>query len=269
MSREPRRCIFCGSNANSGEHFWPTWLHRVLGPVPASSRHDRLTLNYHPTTGQTITGPRGRQGDQRSARIRAVCGRCNNGWMNRLERDARPFITTIVSGTPAVLGKQAVETVAQWLALKAIVVEHGTPDASLTPQQDRTAFMRDRTIPEYFRIYVAHNISNRRLFFYRHSHCMSVNSGEPRPPLDGTAKNIQAVTFIAGKAVFQVTSARIDNFILEENIQVIGFHDRCRIWPLRDMPVGFPARPRIADNGILHVASMLERLFAHRKATWL
>jgi hypothetical protein len=269
MARPPKKCIFCGANANSQEHFWPTWLHDLLRPAPQGARHGRELHSYHPNTGSRVTGPRDRQGDQRTIRIRAVCQACNNGWMNRIEGEVRPYLTPIITGELTTLDRQGLTTLAKWMALKVIVAEHAAPDNALTPQCDRTAFWPRGVIPSYFRLYVAHNVSNAQLYYLRHAHCIAYSPDGPNPPLDGTSKNVQIVTFATGEAVMQAVSTRIEGAILEDRAYVVGFHDRCRIWPVPATTIDFPQRPRLDADGIENIASILERYISASSATWL
>lgn len=268
MPRAPRLCIFCGSNANSKEHIWPTWLHELLGPVRAGARHNRQHISFSPREGHRVSGPVNRQGDQRTIRIRSVCSACNNGWMNDLERAVRPIITPLVLGEHAVLFPGQLETMAKWLSLKVMVVEHNIPETALTPQADRTALHVTGVVPRYFRLYCAHNIGNDALFFQRHTHTMGLVAEGPVPPLDGTFRNVQVVTLVVGKAIFQAVCTRLDDFCLEDRAIVIGFHDRCRFWPQPPDSMAFPSRPRLDFEGIQNVASMLERYIATAKPQW-
>src|SRR5687768_16748018 len=91
-ARETKKCIFCGANADSKEHFWSEWLHPlIVQPIP-NQRHDREIYTYYTNAERQLSGPRNRQGGIHTVRIRAVCRKCNNGWMNRLESEARPTL---------------------------------------------------------------------------------------------------------------------------------------------------------------------------------
>lgn len=231
-------------------------------------RHDRLKMSFHPSSGSEISGPRGRQGDIRSIRVRVVCRECNSGWMNRLEKVVRPFLTPLVTGEKVHLNADGLTALAQWIALKSIVVEHDTQDVALTPQSDRTNFMNNLAIPNYYRIYAAQNVGKQALFFRRHSHCIGLSLDGPVPTLDGTAKNIQVVTFVVGKAVFQLIAARIDNFTLEDRASVIGFHDKAKIWPIGKPRKNFPARPRMNEASITFISGIMERYFSASNSIW-
>ncbi len=216
-----------------------------------------------------MTGPTGRQGDQRTVRVRAVCKPCNNGWMNQLESKVRPYLTPMVTGENVTLDQAALATVAQWLTLKVMVVEHDAQNTVLTPQADRSRFRDTLEPPPYYRLYAAHNISADPLFFLRHSVCVAFTLEGPNPPLDDTTKNIQVVTMVAGKVVFQAICTRINDFAIEDRAMALGFHNRCRFWPNPPELMAFPSRPRLDKERILRVATIVERYVAASKVTWL
>lgn len=267
--RQSRKCIFCGANADSKEHIWSEWLHPHLLAADQKTRHNRLTINFHPDTGQTERGSTMRQGDVRTIRVRAVCSPCNNGWMNKIEEEARPFLTPIVIGTKTSLDPVALQAVARWLALKIVVAEHDTGEAVLTPKEDRIALMESGAIPPYFRMYAGHNIGNDQLYFRRHSHCVARSTAGPNPPLIETNKNIQVATIVIGCAVFQLTASRSAEFLIEDHAIVAGFHDRSKFWPDPPSQLGFPARPRLNSNGIEFIAGILDRFIKQANAVWM
>jgi hypothetical protein len=269
MKRPTRKCIFCGANANSKEHVWPAWLHNLLGPQQAGARHNRELYTFSPREGHVVTGANGRQGDIRTIRIRAVCAKCNNGWMNALEEEVRPALVPLVTAQKTVLTVNQLEVLARWLALKTIVVEHANPRTSLTPEEDRTALFERGAIPTYFNFYAAHNVGRQRLYFLRNSHTIAATKDGPKPPLEGTDKNVQSVTLVVGEAVFQVVATRLHAFEVEEKAQCLGFHNRCRIWPKPPAEFACPPRPRLDEQQIDFVANFLHRFYQAPNMVWM
>lgn len=156
----PRQCIFCDNNANSREHFWPGWMHEFLPNLP-DPRHDRKFYTYHPRTGlREEGGVKGRQGVLHTIAIQAVCAPCNNGWMETLETEVRPFLTPIIQRMPVALDFEQMSVITRWATLKCLVAEHAKSGAWLTPRGDRIAFKETGAIPSYFRLYIAnHNVN--------------------------------------------------------------------------------------------------------------
>jgi hypothetical protein len=188
--------------------------------------------------------------------------------MNRLEDSARPHLTALATGSHAVFGEEELALIAQWITLKCIVGEHAVPDNAVTPQADRTSFMNEGIIPDYFRIYVTRNVSPHEIGYIRHSHCIALSADGPIPPLDGTAQNIQTISFLMGQAFVHVNAVRIANFDFETRFTVFPVWDRARFWPPQIMPVLWPRRPNLDSDGIDFVASVLERYINGSKTTW-
>ena len=267
--RSARFCIFCGAVAGSKEHIWSQWIHPLLPAREGDARHSRVAIHFHPTEGESRRGPNNRQGDVRTIRVRAVCAACNNGWMNRCEEAVRPFLTPIICGEPVSLEADDLHRIAQWLAMKVMVAEHDTAQATLTPLAERVDLMDHGKLPTYYRFYVASNVGERALYFRRHSHCIALSKAGPQPPLEGTTKNVQVATFVIGKAIFQVTASRSTEIVIEESSMVLGFHDKARFWPSPESPKTFPAGPRLDDAGIDKIAGIIDRLVTQGNVRWM
>lgn len=92
-------CAFCGSTSGfSKKHVWPQWLRPYAGELePRRSTHsygfgqtDRETFTELPTI--TVEQP----GSVLSMTTREVWGTCNNGWMSRLEMQARTLLVPLM-----------------------------------------------------------------------------------------------------------------------------------------------------------------------------
>ena len=100
MSKSSRQksCVFCGctlrskkarSGGKSNEHIIPNWLMDHLGV---------RDMTITPTVTEVASG---RIVDFRQHAVSAfvagtVCGLCNNGWMSRLEGDAKPVLIPLI-----------------------------------------------------------------------------------------------------------------------------------------------------------------------------
>lgn len=261
-------CIFCGRNANSKEHFWPTWLHPLIVKPDPEQRHSRQSIKFHPSTGERVTGPENRQGGVHTIRIRAVCTDCNSGWMNRLEADARPIVTALATAGTIIMGEPELYTLAKWITLKCLVAEWAAPETAMTPQSYRTTFMDSGAIPDFFRIYVTLNVSGSELGYIRHSHCAALSMDGPVPPLDGTTQNVQTLSFLLGKAFVHVNAIRLDGFELETKAIIPLVWNNARVWPLQHVPMVWPRRPALERNGIKMVSECLESYIQASKPIW-
>jgi hypothetical protein len=73
-----------------------------------------------------------------------VCDRCNNGWMNELEKEAKPLLIGLIDGKVSLLNITAEEraTVAKWATKTAYVTSYASP-LKKTPDPSHLRYMRD------------------------------------------------------------------------------------------------------------------------------
>jgi hypothetical protein len=266
MSRPQKQCIFCSNPANSKEHFWSEWMHGIL-PQPPDPRHNRILREFHPKVGTHVSGPKGRPGGIETIKIRVVCDACNNGWMNRAEHAARPFLRPLIKGTPVELNATEMTAVARWIALKCIVAEHAD-GRELTPKVDRFALRERGTIPEYFRIYLINHNLAKGTGYMRHSLGISLSGPPTDPPAWGTPKNIQTISFFLGRIFVHLNAARIDDYSIESRYLLPEIWGQCRIWPFQHLRLRWPRRPLLDAAGIATVSSALQRIVEASEIIW-
>lgn len=130
-----RRCVFCGGTGLTREHVIPRWLSDVLPEQARFRGQDQATVLLHPQ--RTIDGPHHREMVEtfNSATVKAVCGPCNNGFMNKIETEARPFLSTMIRGNLAMpLTTEAASAVATWAVKTSLMVQlTGSEPAALEP----------------------------------------------------------------------------------------------------------------------------------------
>jgi hypothetical protein len=70
---------------------------------------------------------------------RAVCTKCNNGWMNRLDQLAQPMLTAMIKGTPLSIADVSTKTtLAAWVSKVSLIVDSmQETEASLAPGHAR------------------------------------------------------------------------------------------------------------------------------------
>jgi hypothetical protein len=90
--KKPKTCIFCGEQGSiSKEHFWPEWVAPHIRAGEAGSN----VSEFHAAEGKNAPSLQRRSerpGDVVTKKIRAVCERCNNGWMSEVESNVKPTI---------------------------------------------------------------------------------------------------------------------------------------------------------------------------------
>lgn len=263
-----RKCIFCAvNNANSGEHLFPMWMHGLL-PLGPEGSYIGERIDEHPKTRvitdyAKVTKP----GEMYTRKLKVVCASCNNGWMSRIEERALPVLSKIVSGDPVNADAEQLSAVACWATLKAIVSEHGDRDTAVTPQIERTAFMRDGVIPSYFRIYLLNHSSPSRIGYLRTSQTISRSLDGPDPPLDGLKKNTQQISVVLGNVMLLINAARVTDFQIEDGLDMPAVVER-RIWPPNKIPLSYPAKPILTGRQMHELGYAMEKIMAQDNVRW-
>lgn len=148
MDDRVTKCIFCGSPNVSDEHVFSRWTHKYMSPrLPGATlglsgvsyldRHDVQEVRL--------------KGAVRDWLVKCVCGgtkaHCNTGWMNDLEKAARPLLLPLILGKHTRLSPEKQETIAAWVALKAMISEYNPGDFVTTRQRHRDRLMRIKKPP--------------------------------------------------------------------------------------------------------------------------
>ena len=237
---QPREfCIFCGSGDLSKEHFWPEWASDLL---PESGGHKIMrAIGAGP-----LTTHRERQGGAKTIKLRVVCRNCNHGWMNDLEVAARPFLTPLIVGKPVLLTVQHQRSLAEWIALKVILLEQSNKSQVVVTQVERTAFYESRTIPANMRVRLAIcGEGGWRTATVRMSNWIS-----PLSRFTGvkSGMNIQVSTIGAGDLLIHASVCNAPGFDIDE---VVPVNKRIyRLWPLSGDELNWPYK-----QGFLNSAS--------------
>lgn len=107
-------CIFCNASPTTKEHVFPKWLKPYI-TQPGDVAEMRSTT----TDGKTRTW----RGQPFSHTSRAVCARCNNEWMSRLETSVKGPVSSLVQGRKLTLDPFTQIPVASWVFKTCLVLE--------------------------------------------------------------------------------------------------------------------------------------------------
>ena len=184
-----KMCVFCGNPGLSKEHFWPEWAHNLFDDRPPN-----FTGVAEFVVANSLREPplvRERQGSMLDKKIRVVCKACNNGWMSRLEEEAKQIILAMISENIITLNVQEQKKIARWAMLKVIVLDQSAPRDAVVDRRDCAEFMAERETSANFTIFVGRCISPRwRLNMLKFSVAMS------KTPISlSSPKNVQTTTF--------------------------------------------------------------------------
>lgn len=242
-------------------------MHDLL-PTEQNPRYSIPVHTYTPWEGEQTSGRMNAQGSILSTRIRAVCDNCNNRWMNQIEGRAKPFLTALIKGEPIVLDYEQMQMIAEWVALKVMVVEHQTHNTAVTTSALRAAFKARRKIPDYFRIYIGSHDGPPMAALYRDSRCISYRGLEFDPPLGGVPNNIQSITMYLGKVFVYVNAARVNGFEIEKGLIIPPLYSQ-RIWPFMHHELVWPSKPAFTVKQVNDIANGLNRLLNEIGTLWV
>ena len=204
------RCIFCEEGGLSKEHFWPEWASALLPHYPNNRHVEQL---FTTENAKLVAPPelRSRQGHSWTKTIRAVCKRCNNGWMSELETAVKPILIPLIATQPHELTVEAMGVLGQWIALKIMVGERNHPEVAVTPQEDRSKFRATREIPANFRIWIARcGTAGWETGYLRHAATIGTS---PIVTPQHRFKNIQSVAFGIGDLFVFVVHTTVDGVL--------------------------------------------------------
>lgn len=237
--KPPRKCIFCGEGGKSGnpmseEHLWSEWMAPLL-PKNKGTRYVEYAESFRATQPAGPKLLRDRQGGAIDKRYKVVCKRCNETWMSAMEMAVRPRLIPLIKGEPILLGECDRQMLADWIMLKAFVVEHTSyrdfPAEPISSQQDREYFMLLRQLPFGVRIWIAQHTSPEkwRSAVFGHNFGAAPPHGPLPPP--PRPKNTQIITLGIGALlvhIFWTTSATLYSWIKFEGL-VPPFRE---LWPM-------------------------------------
>lgn len=140
-------CVFCGGRPLSKEHVLPRWLRDHLDyltetQVWATDSEGVLT------SVDSIPIPPGERV------VKAVCVRCNSGWMAQLEGDVRPALVPLIRGRRRTTRLQAA-MVARWAMKTAMMVQQINQGGSTYSANAYRAFSARSAMPEHASVYAA------------------------------------------------------------------------------------------------------------------
>jgi hypothetical protein len=234
-------CIFCRRNGKmSREHLWPRWAQEVLSE---EQRGQRVPHSLEPHDGP----PKAWDAVPFSATLRDVCVECNNGWMNAIEEEARPFMEPLMrgeeGGTIEPLGAQW--AISRWAYLKVLLFERVDTRQSWIPEHRchemyEASIQAEPELPADMSVFLAAH-EDIRIGQYAHRLLGDATSGKPELFM-GTITMlhlvVQAVADIAEDGEVKA---------IQRDKRIAG-HD-ARIWPFCE-PFEWPPGLALTDAGL-------------------
>ena len=102
-----RKCLFCDKVADSREHMWPDWILKRLNV------RELIRQKMGNDAEQLLPNP--------AQKVKAVCGKCNNGWMHELEQTNIPLIGNLMQDVALSLNGLQQYHIATWAVKMSMI----------------------------------------------------------------------------------------------------------------------------------------------------
>jgi hypothetical protein len=224
----PRKCMFCGKGGISKEHIWARWMTQYLPKdAPNFSMLDVVVHKTHETKKA-----RRENRSAYSGTIKLVCKPCNNGWMSRLQNDAKPILLPLMRGERRALNRREQVTLAAWIAMFIMVAEFQTPSKVTIPQAVRERFKDTLQPPDLWAIWLGIYTRQKWHGIVVHSSiAVTDHDGSHTLNPDGSARpNTHAVTVVIGKLYIHAMGSVFPEFARKQRLDKARF-PMARLWP--------------------------------------
>lgn len=233
------RCIFCLSEGKpTREHLWPRWAQETLGEGERRNpiRH---SIEPHDAPHTSWDAP------PFSATLKDVCRRCNNGWMSKIEAEAKPYAEPLIRGEEEILiTVDAQWAIARWAYLKVLLFERVERRHCLLPENRYREMYEssadEPTLPANMSVLVAAHEGER---YGQYAHRLLADASSHMPEL-----------FIGTLTIQRLVVQVIEDIADDGEVKTFQ-HDRriagneARIWPF-SRPFSWPPGLALTDVGL-------------------
>jgi hypothetical protein len=252
MTRPRGTCIYCGRHDVTKQHVWPDWLKSVLPRDEEGTI--QVVTGLRPLPGRHVLVeprmlfPRGHRGTRK---IRNVCGTCNGGWMSRLEKLAKPSLTSLILGRPISLSSSDQRAIAAWAVMTSITAEFTDPRTLCIPVNDRLHLMNEQEPTANWRIFIGRYTGPSWKLRYSHFGCQFRSMSEMRwRPL-----GVQASIFVAGDLVLYACSCSADDAEILERLRPPDGVSLQNVWPSQASPIASDEAAMLDDSSMAELAT--------------
>jgi hypothetical protein len=228
-------CVFCGSRPLTKEHLWPDWLRRKVKINDAfryrlENEIDGVEIRDHAFLAQPFTQT-----------VKAVCARCNGGWMSAIEASAQPILWNLIQGQGMTLDPDDQRKLASWAFLKACMFDqlHPRPGLPTAHRQRLHVYKKPPAtgVAIWIGTYEARDVCHQA------DQALAVaRRGDHAPQ----APNTYISTFTVGALMLQVAGSLIPE-LAPDRMPYPPELCLTKIWPARDDNVEF-AQDRVMSH---------------------
>jgi len=214
-------CIFCARPSGDVTYAWPDWLCRAIAQHQDHARTDSPEADIDLVSLEQAEV----EADKITAR---VCETCRQGWIQRLEDNVSPFLTSMIEGVATPLPPARRKLLARWAAKTAIVLEFAGETSRPTPRFARE-HLRVTGVHPGTQVLVG-RYEGRRIFHTERDLSVRVASGEPR--------HLSQTSLVMGHVLIQVFAdpwrdapPELSEDALQPFIALIGGRGSAIAWP--------------------------------------
>lgn len=252
-------CLFCGMTGKlSGEHLWPAWMEEYF--AKDSSRRERSESRntngaIQPRHDRTM------QGGPWKTKVKAVCKKCNNGWVSDIEDDLKETLLSLGRDERIILDIVKQKQIAVWTLLKAMVVESRVPGLSdtrsFTSEECRKIWQNRDCIPSNFYSWIVRSSAHVGWSgnYLRTNAALPLGVDMSHDPLD---YNSSAGMWGIGELLIVWYYSRRPDIVLNyQPDDLVG----CQIWPPKFKVINWPPSAHFSGHEKL-AASIKSGLWA-------
>ncbi|HIC8862703.1 TPA: hypothetical protein ACW7Y0_003737 [Aeromonas hydrophila] len=234
----------------------PDWIKKVI--PREGSAHQQMLLRMNPIdVGVYAIQPeiKNNRGPFGARKIRNVCGKCNGGWMSRLETKAKLKLTALMLGENTTLDSKDVLNISSWAMMTSIMAEYTDIPTQSIPESDRRHLMDNGVPPENWHIWIGSYRGEQWKQRYRHTGMALVQRTSNNPV--NIMNNTQVSTFVIGSLLIHTSSSTVLNIhpVFDGDIK----EKLVNIWPQHPEYIGWPFADDITDGQVMEISDKLSK----------
>lgn len=184
--------------------------------------------------------------------------------MSALETLAQPILTPMILGKKTLLTEAMRKIIVEWAVMKFLVSEHEQRNNFITGTADRSAFMSTRTIPSFYKLWIATCGKGKwRDAFIRNS--ITYSRAEELPE-GAKGRNTQSMTWGVGNIFFHHLATTVPGLDFDLPSEVS--ETVIRLWPSLPGDILWPPAFAVTEEQADVIAYSLERLSRDPTTGW-